>query len=373
VGKQLPREQQVKRLLDHLRHRKRAGPCIRINLLSDSFSQKVVRPQIPRFPRLQFVVDFWHWSAKWPWELLALGVGIGWYTVSEYAATIVFFSTAGWGATSKVIHEEPRIFTRILRCAGIVGICLLAIYAVNAERGNKPWSHLQHPVENFVTNMENYVANKWFPLSKDAINAPALPPRLLAPAAPTIEKVPIPKIVKSVAASRPAPPPEERSEMAEVKARFVNPELLSIMATNTSQFTVWDTKIEVEFWDLDEPRNLSPQTALGLPIFVSVSTGDFLKAGESYTPRTVLDLAKSSGRLKDGDRLAGYGAITCSNCKNTHWYWIYYIEGKGGWYSAIPLGQGPDELRFANAIPGMTKDPESWFGRIPLSERLQIE
>jgi hypothetical protein len=143
------------------------------------------------------------------------------------------------------------------------------------------------------------------------------------------------------------------------------------MAKNISGTIAWDLKYDIELWNLDETRNKISDTALSLPIFAEIARGDFIKPRWSTRPRTILDNAKTSGRLKDGDRLAGYGAITCSNCKYVRWYWLFYVEAKGGWYSPIPTGQAPDPKGWVKALSVMANNPESGFP-IPESARHTI-
>jgi len=69
-------------------------------------------------------------------------------------------------------------------CGSLIiwAIFAMLIYIVNAERGTKPWSHIQPPAEGFI-------ADRWFPLSVDAKEIPTFDHRL--PRGPEIKKVPI--------------------------------------------------------------------------------------------------------------------------------------------------------------------------------------
>lgn len=335
---------------------------IRINLLGD------VRPK-RTFPLSGGIVGLWEWSAKWRWFdtlfLLAVAVMPG---LGEYGWAVFFLTLSAFSLTSHVWHKDLTRSLKGFSSLGILAGFLLTMFILVGIKGQQPWSRS-------VFSMEDDVANRWYPLSADAKRPPTLPSCLVPPKAPEVHRVLMPLVGKTnlqpQLKSKPTPP--SRGEVADVTALFVNPTKLSMMVSNTSKATAWDTKIEVTLYNLDEARNSSTETVLSLPLFVQVSTGDFLRAEQSYEPRTVLDASNSAGRLRDGDRLAGYGAVSCSNCQILRWYWIYYVEGKGGWYNAIPVEQAPDKIRFGHAIPQMTKNPEAWFGFIQQSERVPIQ
>jgi hypothetical protein len=163
---------------------------------------------MPSIPPLHSIADFWRWSAKWNWQALGLVVGLGLITVSEYAGAIVFFSLAAWGAVSKVAQGTSSTVTKVAASIGIVIVLAMAAYDVNAERGNKPWSHLQPPIEG-------YMAETWYPMSADAILIPALPQRFQPPHAPAIEWVPIPPM--NIPRTTSSLPPEPVVVMGEVQ------------------------------------------------------------------------------------------------------------------------------------------------------------
>lgn len=177
--------------------------------------------------------------------------------------------------------------------------------------------------------------------------------------------------------STPTPVPangnHEPVKEADLKAEFVIPKELSLIVRNHSTINAFDPKYEVNLWNLDEARNQSVQTVLGLPIFYRTDRGDFIKPAFGSGPYEVLNLAEASGRVKVGDRLAGYGRVTCSNCSYVRNYWIYYVIGTGGWYSSMPVGQGPQMSAWIRAIPQLARDPESVFSFIPQSKRVSIK
>ena len=170
------------------------------------------------------------------------------------------------------------------------------------------------------------------------------------------------------------PPPAinpSRSQ-ADVEALLVSPSNLSMATKNTSTELAWDLKYEAIFWNLDEERNNTQGTVLSLPQFAETFKGDFLKPGAGFLPRTFLDEAKKSGRVKKGDRLFGFAVVTCSNCSRNRSYWIYYIYETSGWYSPLPLGQSPALEVLSKNIPAISQSPEYFFRDVPASDRKPI-
>jgi hypothetical protein len=86
----------------------------------------------------------------------------------------------------------------------------------------------------------------------------------------------------------------------------------------------------------------------------------------------MLDVAKTSGRVKKGDRLFGFALVTCSNCTHSRAYWIYYIYETSGWYSPMPIGQTPALEVLGKNIPAVSQSPEYFFQDVPASDRKPI-
>jgi hypothetical protein len=196
-----------------------------------------------------------------------------------------------------------------------------------------------------VVNIFIIIAGHYSPDTFVGRPATPLPERIIAP-----PKTPV--VAATPAAPKPKPTPQMPPEKddADLEAVFTHPAKICVSVKNISNTVAWDTKFDVELWNLEEPRNKNADTGLGLPIFAETARGDFVKPGWGTRPRTVLDAAETTGRLKDGDRLIGFGGVTCSNCKSIRWYWVFYVEGKGGWYSPIPIGQGPNPKVFGTLI-----------------------
>lgn len=134
-------------------------------------------------------IKFWHWSAKWAWFGTLFAAAVGVIALSEYAFSAVFFLLSALGAFSKLLHLDGsktksnwKATSKIGGSVAIWTLFAMLIYSLNAERGTKPWSHFQPPLETLL-------ANKWFPLSSDAREIPALPLKYCPPNGPEISKV----------------------------------------------------------------------------------------------------------------------------------------------------------------------------------------
>jgi hypothetical protein len=340
---------------------------LRINLLGTPPPHPPQLPSHKRPQRTASLVQKFLCGGAIVFGPVAVGIAMTIAPTEPGAAMLWFSAAAAYAVIAMFIWDEfialDRKWRIVLTSALVLMIFLLVYlgdaWAIGAASKTAWDSMKQDATSSKLYGLEHPVKSKDAPLTKAIEDESS-------------RAKPIPNIGRANSRPQPKPVPPSRGDVADVKVAFVSPTELSVMPTTISESTAWDIKIEVDLWNLDEARNASLQTGLSLPEFVQVTTGDFLKSGQSYTPRTVLDAAKSSGRLKDGDRLAGFGAVTCSNCGQIRWYWIYYVEAKGGWYSEIPINQSPDKIRFGKAVPDMTKNEESWFSLIPQSERHPI-
>ena len=160
---------------------------------------------------------------------------------------------------------------------------------------------------------------------------------------------------------------------ANVEASLVNPGKLGIISTNASHEVAWDVRYESVLWNLDVERNQgASETVLSLPHFGETYKGDYMKPGDSMYPRSLIDEIQKSGRVKKGDRLVGFASVGCSNCPQTHAYWVYYRYEISGWYSLIPNGKHPALDVFAKSIPAISQSPDYFFRDVPASDRKSI-
>jgi hypothetical protein len=96
------------------------------------------------------VQHLWDASARWDWQTLVFVFGTGGFlVVGEYALAVISFFLAGFGLTSRIVHNDSTSrWRKLLGSAFIVIIFAGAVYIVNDIRGSQPWSHLEKLIGN---------------------------------------------------------------------------------------------------------------------------------------------------------------------------------------------------------------------------------
>ena len=126
---------------------------------------------------MRSIKGFWDWSARWPWFTVLFLTGFTVIVVSEYGLSIVFLLLASLAVFSKLLHwntEKNSSGAGLLKVIGSVVIWLVfawSAFSVNEERGNKPWSHLQPPLETLMGNLLLPI-----PTYNVEISVPSFPP-----------------------------------------------------------------------------------------------------------------------------------------------------------------------------------------------------
>ena len=164
----------------------------------------------------------------------------------------------------------------------------------------------------------------------------------------------------------------ELSAMPDIGMEFVSPTDVSFRMVNLSDALIRDPKYGFILVDLDAPRtvgsgdNAIPQI---LPIPAATNSGDFLRAQQKYMQRPIVSTFPAvKAVVKPMDRIFGFVSVSCPNCIKERRYWLYFVNGVGGWYCEIP-GENPVGL----PIPGMLKDPDAVLASIaPANKRITI-
>jgi hypothetical protein len=174
------------------------------------------------------------------------------------------------------------------------------------------------------------------------------------PPAPVMAKIP------------PAPTPKP-----DLGIEFVSPGDVAFRMVNLSDAIVRDAKYSFILIDLDGPRTAGtgdsaiPQI---LQIPTTVNSGDFLKPKQKYLQRPMSTFQGVQAVVKPGDRVFGYVVVTCPNCIKERRYWLYFVNGPGGWYSEFS-GDGAVKL----PIGAVLTDSEKALAQIaPAEKRIPI-
>jgi hypothetical protein len=164
----------------------------------------------------------------------------------------------------------------------------------------------------------------------------------------------------------------ELSAMPDIGMEFVSPNDVSFRMVNLSNSLLRDPKYGFALVDLDGPRTVgSGDSAIPqiLPIPAATNFGDFLRARQKYIQRPIVTTFPAvKAIVKPNDRIFGFVSVSCPNCIKERKYWLYFVNGIGGWYCEIP-----DESPAGLPIQGMLRDPDSVLASIaPPNKRITI-
>jgi hypothetical protein len=160
---------------------------IRINLLGSRPPKR--RLSLPSFKFPDVATFLFRRGATLRWDVIAGVFGIGFLTLEEFALACTAFAVACYAAISETVHTpKDSPVWKASKSVGMLLILAAACYAINAFRGDKPWTHAQ--------------------MSADAKTPPSLPKSLGPPSAPLIEYVQIlPKSTPKTISIQPPPQP----------------------------------------------------------------------------------------------------------------------------------------------------------------------
>ena len=117
-------------------------------------------------------------------------------------------------------------------------------------------------------------------------------------------------------------------ERPDVQLVFVHAKEVSVAVRNVSKRIVRDPQYQIAFWNLDAPKEQLMQ-----PLPIPVKLGDFIRPGWHWGPNQLMSIQRVKNQLKKGDRIFGFAFVTCPDCAQTRWYWVYFEHGSGGWYA----------------------------------------
>jgi hypothetical protein len=136
-------------------------------------------------------------------------------------------------------------------------------------------------------------------------------------------------------------PPETKPVVIapDLIADFVEPDDIALIISNPSPVTAHQPSFGTLL------VNLAAPTVSILPI--GRQTGDFLISHASIFRIPILHYGNNLALegLKPADRIFGWIALTCSDCKRVRYYYVYYEYMSGGRYS-----ESPTEPSFKNLV-----------------------
>jgi hypothetical protein len=137
-------------------------------------------------------------------------------------------------------------------------------------------------------------------------------------------------------AKKQPPEPLLKAEKPDLDIILVNPESFALLFVNKSNVVLREPKYSPGIYNLDRLEPNGTPTILPIPVF----TGDWIRAKDSLGPQALISQAALAPLVKDGDHLFGFIVIAYPECVRNKSFWVFAIQGKGGWYYELPEGEG---------------------------------
>jgi hypothetical protein len=150
----------------------------------------------------------------------------------------------------------------------------------------------------------------------------------------------------------------------EVTAKFIGAETPALVLLNPSDAVARDIKYSVVLWNLNKPTEQSP-------LLIPIMKFDFIRPHEDGGPEKLF-YPNVTSTLADGDVLFGYASVTCPDCARWHWFLLYLVWHRGGWFYELPQGQSPNLLNIISGLPELSKNPSVALGLLPEASREKI-
>lgn len=157
--------------------------------------------------------------------------------------------------------------------------------------------------------------------------------------------------------------------------RFVIKRNLSFEIVNGTHVEAMNPRYSVAMVNLDSPPNKSLSTNENGTLTMLPNTtemlNDYVPGDGKVGPFSLGKRWEERGTLSLGDRMFGMASIGCPSCAKIHYYYVYAIHGKDGWYceSTAPLSL---MAITENAIK-IERSKDDPYAHCPESKRIIVE
>jgi hypothetical protein len=277
-------------------------------------------------------------------------------------ATVSFAVSAVLAAIGLFLWEEvrhPNLYPRILIIAGLEAAVILGFYLsiswLRTKQDQAVYREMVDASQNSADRSREYLGTvRQFEAVREALKKP------VNAAVPVVATQRAQVIPTSPAA---APPPKK-----DISLNLVYKSGFALLMVNTGNAVIHQPKFFAVVWDLDREQFQDP---LPIPAF-SAGPNDFVKPGRGIGPEEAITRSNVKSLVKENDRLVGTIEVDCVDCDSEKWYWVYAIQGKGGWYAEIEKGHAPALNALGRTHPQIKADPYQFFANIPKDQRLPI-
>ena len=297
-------------------------------------------------------ISIWDGSIKWGWFAVFLLGGVAMLSITEPAFSLALFALSGFSITSKLWHWEIQTFPmgrRTIQIGGTMLILLLStlsFFWVKQIKGDNPWSHLPQAWTAML-----FAADVQLEVISTEIHVPIPPDGW--------NILPVPSQEPPTPLSEPQP---------DITAMIVYPQEIALYLLNKSHAVVRNPSGLIALWNLD---NLGNQPN---PLQIPSYSGDaFIKPGQRLLPLPLAGHPNVKNQIKKGDRIFGFITVTCLNCEGTKIFWVYAVQGVGGWYAPCEKGKYPALNAISQHIREIAANADPYLAMIPTNRRITIE
>lgn len=268
---------------------------------------------------LKFVGGIGSSFALFKWGVDMIDIGEYGFAVASLALSLV--PIAIYAYLFQGIPLSP-LLTKIIKAIAylcyVTVVLVFMMIAYNKAISSSTWSALFTK----KTQQERVGAPQASPLT--AATLPNNTPTTLSANASPSPQAPL---VPTVRTAKPIPKPT--ALMPDLRMSFVNQQNAEWRITNHSSEVVMGALFYFVVFNLDQPI---VGGELMQPLQIPSAKLDFVNPGSS-SGGLILP-PNLSRRMKTGERIFGTAELACPGCKNKG-YWIYFEQGRGGWFSEM--------------------------------------
>lgn len=159
----------------------------------------------------------------------------------------------------------------------------------------------------------------------------------------------------------------ERLEHPSVALELRHPASVAVSVVNTSASVVRDPKYGAILFNLDEADEKLRLEPLPIP----VNGGDYIRAGDTWGPSSMMSISTVNARVSPGSRVIGFMSVTCPTCA-TKSYRVSFKHGEGGWYAEMGAQSGLDYSQLAKLLRTPDEVQRLFEAAVPAEARVAI-
>jgi hypothetical protein len=158
------------------------------------------------------------------------------------------------------------------------------------------------------------------------------------------------------------------ASVALVAGRPANPHFWLV---NEGNAAAQQPKYGFVIYDLDEDDTEQPRRILHVPHH---RFDDYILPKRALGPWRILDLSHRAREVPPGHRVFGYVTTQCLNCRDLRTYWLYFANGRSGWFRELTASEAAvANPTLAKVIYARERAVEAVDEFIPMDGRVPFE